>query len=524
MAWRHFVARPIDSLTRVLALGFAVYVVVYPFWVVTYPPMTDMPFHAAAMSILRNYWNPNWHFQEQFTLHLWSAPYVSFYVLGALLSLLFPVSVAAKIAAAVMLSLLPLGLGVLFAGMKKSPLWGLLGLGLVWSNLTHWGFLNFMGAVGLFAACVGFTLMVVDRPTPKRHVLLAVSLLAVFFTHIYRFPFAVLAVVATAVVMYPATKRLRVIVMPLLPSVIVFAAWRLFREAAFESTSVGPLSFDASRLDAAKIEEHLCHGFQYEAGEEEHRLFVQMGIVLLVLAVSATVAFFASGRARRRSPRERRWGIGVTTLPLLLAGGFVLAYFVLPMSMGNWWYVYPREITPALFIALGALPDMPRAPPIKLAFVVAIGLATARVGYFVAEQYDEFEDVTASFREIAPLVKPAPKLLYLVYEHTGGSRSHSPFVHLPAWVQAIKGGWLSFNFVSWQFSPIRYREGGVVPPPVPDRWEWEPEKFDVRKHGAWFDEFLVRDATDPGWRFRDDPSIELVSHRGAWWLYRRVQE
>ena len=75
-------AKRAESALVLAALGAALYVVVYPFLVVTYPPITDLPFHAAETSIFRHYFDPAWHFREQFTLHPFDAPYLSMYLVG----------------------------------------------------------------------------------------------------------------------------------------------------------------------------------------------------------------------------------------------------------------------------------------------------------------------------------------------------------------------------------------------------------------------------------------------------------
>src|SRR5512146_2055265 len=111
--------KPFDALTALVALAACTYVVVYPFAVATYPPMTDFPFHASATSILRHYWDPAWGFEKQFTLHPLEVPYMSMYVIGALFALVLPIHLAAKASAVVMLALLPAGLAVLFHGMRK---------------------------------------------------------------------------------------------------------------------------------------------------------------------------------------------------------------------------------------------------------------------------------------------------------------------------------------------------------------------------------------------------------------------
>ncbi len=511
--------RPWDALVFGLALAAVAYTVGYPFVVAHYPPITDLPFHGAHTSILRHYWDPAWHFEEQFTLHPIEVPYVSMYALGALLALVVPIVWATKLMAIAMLLALPAGLAVLAHGMRKTPLWGLLGLGMVWCGLTHWGFLNFMGAIGLYAMTVGFTLLAVDRPSRRHQVGLALSLLAVFFTHIYRFPFALLSVVGTAIIVYPATRRLRPILLPLAPALAVFGAWRLVRKDEL----AGPLDLGFHPERLREIPTHLFNGFSGRAGAREQALVDEMYGGLVVAAVACAALFVWQGRLRGRTARDVWWGIAVTALPLVLAAGYLFTYLSLPMRIGVWWYVYPREITTAVFVGLAAVPDMPRQWWYRLPLVAALGLVPARMAFHVAVQFHEFDRTTEDFRRIVTRIPWAPKLSYLVFHHGGSSKQTTPYIHLPAWVQAEKGGWLGFHFIGWSASPIRYRhDTAVVPPPTPDRWEWTPERFRVKEHGRWFDTFLVRHYRSPDYLFRQDPSIELVVNEGSWWLYRRV--
>jgi hypothetical protein len=505
-----------ESLLALVAVLLAGYVVVYPFTVVAYPPITDLPFHAAETAILRHYLDPLWHFREQFSLHAFDAPYVSMYVVGWLFAYVMPIAAATKAMAIVMLALMPAGLAVMFHGMKKSPLWGLLGLELVWCTLTHWGFLNFMGAIGLFAMVIGFTLLVLDRPTKGRAIGLTLSLLAVFFTHVYRFPFALAAVVGTTVVMYPATRRLRPVLLPLGAALGVFGVWRIFRRATLDS-AIGPLDFHWERKHEAAS--HLFGSF---VGPNEQALALRMTWVTVTLLGISTLLFLVQGRLRRRNARQWWWGIGVTAIPILVSLVYLGCYFVLPMTIGVWWFVYPREIVTAAFIAVGVFPDMPRQWWLKLPLVAALAFAVGPLAYYVAGEWRDFDDATADFRAVEPEVPMAPKLMYLVFDHAGSTRTTTPFIHLPAWIQAKKGGWLSWHFVSWDLHPIRYRDHDPnVPPPRPTRWEWTPELFDVKRDGSWFDTFLVRNRSSPDHLFTADPSIHLTSHHGTWWLYRR---
>ncbi|MCC6523562.1 MAG: hypothetical protein IT373_12970 [Polyangiaceae bacterium] len=503
-----------------VALALVSYVVVGPFLAARYPMMTDLPFHAANASALRHYFDPAWHFQEQFELQPFAVPYVSFYGLAAFFMLFVGPLAAVKVAAALMLALLPAGLAVLAWGMRKSPLLGLPGLGLVWGGLTSWGFLNFMGALGLFAAVVGLALRALDRPSRAATLGLALALVAVFFTHVFRFPFAIAAVVGSAVCLYPATRRVRPVVLPVLGASALFVAWWLVRPAEVGG-SLGKLAPDPKRLGA--LGEHLYRSLTDPA---EAAAAQSAAYWLLALALGLAVVLVLDGRLRRRTRRELWFDAGAHAVVAASAAVFLGLYLTLPMEIGLWWYVYPREATAAVYVGLGLLPDLPRAGWLRALAVAAMCAALVPLGTVTARAYRAFDHATADFARIVARLPQAPKLLYLVLEHGGSVATHTPFIHLPAWVQADKGGWLSFHFAMWRNSPVVYRDpaepGAVVPPPVPLRWEWTPERFRVLRHGPFFDWFLVRARSRPDAIFAADPSIAFVAEEGTWFLYRRT--
>jgi hypothetical protein len=508
-----------ESVARIAAIGVAVYVIGYPFWTTRYPPMTDLPFHAAETSILRHYLDPAYHFREQFSLHPLEVPYMSMYVVGALLALVMPVTAAAKGMSLLMLALLPAGLAVLFHGMKKTPLLGLLGLGLVWTKLSHWGWLNFIGSLGLYAMAIGCALLALDRPSRLRKGLLLGALLGVFFTHIYRVPFALLAVLLTAGVMYPATRRVRPVLAPVAIVGAMFALWWVNRPDALAA----PL--DSIELDWDRLRDPLASifaGYRGETGADEQRLARRMVYAACALCLVSVVLVPFFGRTLTRSRRDVSFSIGVTVLPVLLVAVHLFAFLTLPKRIGEWWNVYPRELEAAAFIALGVVPDLPRRGIAHLTIVATVAFTTVPMAFLVARQWQHFERLTADFRAIRRQVPPAPRLLYLVFDHTGTDKVNSPFVHLPAWIQAERGGWLSFHFAGWRLYPIRYRDNtALVPPPFERDWEWHPELFDVMERGAWFDSFLVRSKVDPSVLFSKDPSIRPVAQNGTWWLFER---
>jgi hypothetical protein len=157
--------------------------------------------------------------------------------------------------------------------------------------------------------------------------------------------------------------------------------------------------------------------------------------------------------------------------------------------------------------------------------VIWTSVAVAPLAELVTDAHREFSTTTVHFREIIRELPKAPKLLYLVYDHQGSRAQNSPYIHLPAYAQAERGGWLSFHFAQFGAAPFRYRDltdpNAVVPPKTPVRWEWSPQLFRLDQHGDFFDWFLVRRVSSPDGLFASDPSVQRVAHFENWWLYHR---
>ena len=185
------------------------------------------------------------------------------------------------------------------------------------------------------------------------------------------------------------------------------------------------------------------------------------------------------------------------------------------MRIGEgWWYVFPRKVVAAAIFALAFVPDLPRRPWrwVSVGAVAAVAIAQAGI---VASEWSRFQPHAAAFRQVTREIPQAPKLAYIIEDVSGYSRVEPPFLHLPAWVQAGKGGWLSWHFALFDVLPVRYREGSAeVPPPASFHFPREPDSFDVATRGAFFDWFLVRSPESPAARFAGDPSNRARDGRG----------
>jgi hypothetical protein len=519
------------AISTCIAIGVAVTAVAWPLSMATYPPMTDLPMHAAHTSALHNFWDPSFHFADQFELQPIAVPYLSTYVVGAVLMEFFSVSAAVRIATGMALLLLPAGIAVLTWGMRKSPLLGLAAVPLCWGHLVHWGFINFVAALGLCAMSIGLALRLVDRPSRRVAVGLASCLTGLFFTHVFRFPFAILAVgVAAPLGAYAleaaganrgwrAARRCRLIILAAAPSLVLFGWFLAVRPAGIavpiESVVAAP---HLERLSVATLA--IVNGFHDPAELDAARLALAVTLAVAVWSVA-----IRAGRRDRSEPdpRGRAFTRAATAVVAGLCALCALLFLSLPFKLGSWWYVFPREATAACFFAIALLPDLPRLAPCRVLATAAFATAALITAKVPASHYARFDEATEDFRAIVARIPKAPKLLYLVIDHVGTSRTTSPYLHFPAWVQAEKGGWLVFHFALHGSSPLRIRTDpdAVVAPRVPLNFDWHPESFDLDDHRDFFDWFLLRAAQDPSERLASDLAIEQVAHQGMWWLYRK---
>ena len=267
--------QPLLWLAWLCAAATIIYVVGAPFWAADYPMMTEFPFHAASSSVFRHYTDPGWHFHEQFAFQMLAVPHVTLYAVSAIFMFVLPPIVATKLAAALLLALLPIGLMVLCWGLRKSPLLGLWGLVPVWGVLAHWGFVDFLAALGLFAMALGLALRVVDRPSVKVQGALIAVLVLLFFTQAYRFPFALVMLVLVAVVMRGRVESIRELIIPMIVASALFVVWWLTRAEMFVPNVQWVWPPDWKRISEART-----YTSDIFIGNEDIQMFRRIGLLL----------------------------------------------------------------------------------------------------------------------------------------------------------------------------------------------------------------------------------------------------
>jgi hypothetical protein len=472
--------------------------------------------HAAITSAFRHWFDPSYHFQDQFEMTPAQSPQLTFYVMGALLALVLPITWAVKVTVIAFLALLPLGLAVYCKGLKKDPLIGVAAAGFAWSSATHWGFISFMGALGLTMMGLGLALMTLDRPSRGRSIALGAVSVLLFFTHMSAVPSYLVAVAILLAVMAPARSDAVRVAALTSPAAVLLGLWWLNRPAELS----GPiaLAFDVTRT--AHMSDDLLRGFS--GPEEASILMTMLALIAGVGAYSIIVRRAASkreGASLRASPTEFRRALA----PVLVAAMFLGLYFTLPKAIGIWSWVYPRELTAAVLCALAALPGLPVSVGARAPAVAALLISALLPSHLVSKEYAAFETLTDDFQPVLAALPRAPKLGYIILDRKDGDGFRSPLLHFPAWIQAELGGWLSFHFAVWKATPFQFRttQPFDVAPSTPDGFERRPSQFDISTRGKYFDWILIRAHESPAQRVAVDPALHLVVQSGTWWLYHR---
>lgn len=491
--------------------------VVRPLWLCEYPPLTDLPQHALATSVIAHLHDPAMRYDEVYAVDLFGRPTAAFYLVAAGLTEVLPLRAAVKGAVAVAMLSVPLGLFLLLAASRKDPALAVLGIVPLFGTLLHWGFVNYLLAAGVYLATLAAIVHDLDAPRPARAALVVLASLLLFFTHVWGV--AVLAATGVPLALVAARGlrgRVRALA-PLVPCGVLSMAWWAFARPPVAETGP-PLHLALETGRATHLLDDLAGGLSGPG----LALAMRWG-ALAVLGIAGLCAldlFLRPVLPRFRAPGVRPLGrldLALLTLPLV---HFVL-YLVLPMDVGGWWFVYPRE---AFFVAItlpAALPE-PALRPVQILAVVLAVVASPWPADEAARRWPEMDRWTAGFDEVAERIPRGSGVMALVAA-TRAPGPYAPLLHFGAWANALRGGHPAWSFAVFGASPV-YHPPGKEPPRLPVRWEWTAtSQFRFESHGRGWDHFLVGHAPVTRlFRGHLGRDVEVVVKRHEWAYVRRV--
>jgi hypothetical protein len=478
---------------RRLALGACAAAALVPIWSVRYLPMTDLPQHAAQISIWKHLSDPAYGFAGQFELN-WFTPYLLGYALARAFAAFLPVATAVKAVVTLAVVATPLAMDRLLARTGADRSLALLGIPLAFGFSFYWGFLNFIVAIPIgiafVASCHGYA----RRPTLRRAIVLALFAIGLYFAHVLVLAVAGAAGALVIAAAAPGPRAAALRVAPLLAPAPFVALWA-FRTQASESLVRTP---DLWAIGAGRVLELPATLLGY-AGDRE------AGAMAALLAVAVVVI----GIRPRRSLLA--WAPAAVALAAFLLGPF--------RAFGTF-YLYQRFAAFTAPLALAATLPGTSARRVRLGRALLLLLVVGWMGILTL-RFQAFDADARRFDTLVAAMVPARRVLALTFEPGSPAVGGFPFLHFAAWYQAEKGGVLGFSFATFFPELARYRAGAE--PPMTVGLEWYPELFRWERDGE-YDYFVVRAASDlePRLQRASGGRLALEARDGRWWLYRRV--
>ncbi|MCG3205956.1 MAG: hypothetical protein KCHDKBKB_02682 [Elusimicrobia bacterium] len=469
-----------------------------PIWVNKYLPMTDLPQHAAQISIITNLDNPIFGFYERFSIN-WFTPYVMAYAVGALFSNFFGVLIATKL----ILSINVLGLaGALVLLIRKlgGDRWlSLFGFILPYGFSFYWGFVAFS-----FSISIGIIYLLAGKsyfqfPTLRKGVLFSLVGFTLFFSH--AITYGVMSVgVFLMVFIFQPKRKFFIRLFPLIVQVPLVIYW-------MNENKAGGVSLDEQIVWSA--------GFIRRVTEIPSLLFSNTDDSMSVKFFLVMLSGIFLGVDYRK----------LNKVGLIVFVSSAILYFAMPYYVFRISWVYQRL---AIFLFIGFLLSwVPIKPGIRRNFShLVIFLGVVFWGMISAGRCGNFNREAVCFDRVIEHVPYNKKVLPLIVDKGSAYGTHLAYVHFAAWYQAGKGGDIGYSFASLYNMVARYQAGMSA---MSYERSWivgDPYAFNWALDGVHFDYFLVKSSNKVASKiFKEGMNfVKIIFKCEDWELYARNLE
>jgi hypothetical protein len=485
-----------------------------------YPPMTDLPYHEAAIGILRHFHDATMFPPGLYRLNL-GEPNQLFHMVGWLLSYLVSTRWVVKLLVVATIVAIPPCAARLARHIGASPLGALLVAPMTVGWLLYWGLIT--NLIGLAALMIVLPLL--DRfahaPTGRRTLLATGAVLLLYFAH-EGMMFVYAAATMALAVIYPWSRRLTPLrLVPFVFGVgvaVAQAKWQVrFMTPALRSM---PLMWDSFRTKLKTIPHIILPA---------NDPVVRIAMLVLCLGTIAGL-YWLRTRERRASrgdaivdatciERVRSWILAHRWE--LFAIVCIAAYFVSPLTLNGATFVYHRWFPPGF--AVLAIAAAPRNLWIRPARVLRVAIMALPIATLLVA-WPSFVDSHRAYAALEPVieqVEPGSAVTFLDYGPADPTRT---FTIGPAAgrILAMRGGRLAYAFTDSSVSPVviprRYQWNESLIRIAFDGWAFRPQQ-DLHR----FRYILVR-ANEPAAAYFAvqtlSPETEYVMRSGEWLLFK----
>lgn len=483
-----------------------------PVWLPHFPPMVDLPQHAAQISLLLNIGNAEFPFSEEFQLNLFT-PYLIGYALIMSVIPLFGIVAASKLVIWLALASFSFSTRFLLRHTGGDPYWAWLTFPVLYGFTYQWGFLNFLIAAPVGILFLGYVWKKRDKCDLRSSLLIVLMLYVLFFSH--ALIMALFSLIAVTYWSY-TTKRWRDFVRcawPMITLAPLVVAWlflvsnnpQVSRSIVWDLSWINSsILYPASWIDPEKQGFGRVAGFLPRLLGERPNIYVTLlGIMLFALP------FLAGGHITKTRIR---------LMPMFFITSLLLFF---PSYFFGVAFIYQRYTQLALPLFLIMIDTQKNNLRVQrylriLAPVIAFGWIA-----YMSMCALQFNKDSKGFETVLSNMEPHKRAKSMIFLREDSHSIAPTFVHFPAWYSAINIGITNPSFARYYQLPVVYKAGysigGLGSEFTPHKFDWKADE------GYKYDYFVVRSPEDFGaYIFRTATcGIELVIHSGEWWLYRR---
>lgn len=466
-----------------------------PVLLATYPPMVDVPQHAALISALKSMlFGGNWPFSELFEVKAFT-PYWLGYCIVMALSVPFGIVLAMKMVVAGALSLFVWTAARFCLRMGVPSAWTWMLLVLPYGFAFQWGFLNFIVAAPFGFLFLTMLLDLKGRSDWRVSVRIAIWLHCLFFAHILITGFFCIIAMLLLASPWNGWKAWLRRCLPLFSVLPLTVVW-LIVSLHGAPTAGDPIIW---RIDAHRLVEFL------PALVSAPDLKTGQLIGLFMLCVP-----FLSGAKLKKSI--------FAYLPFV----FYVAWMgVFPHYLGGTFFTYQRFGIFGLPLYLLCFEAAQYDRRLSMMRPGLITIAAAMIGW-QGIRVSTFNAEVAGYRSVIEKAEPGKRMLMLAFNPVSQASEAPLMLHIAGWYQAEHAGLAEFNFARFWVSPVQYKSSdskGVF-------WgfEWAPGSLDWDKNnGDAFDYILIRHPAS-GFEWLSEKSegkVRRVMDVEQWQLYGR---
>lgn len=474
-----------------------------PLWVGHYPPMADIPQHAAQIAAIKGLLQGDWPFAELFELR-WFTPYWLGYGLVLALSFAIGVLPSLKLVLALSMAALPWS-AVRFcrkAGVDARLTWLLLLM--PFGFAYYWGFLSFMVAMPLGFLFLSSALDLREKTDGRIWLKMALWVHALFFAHLL---IAAFCCIVAGLMLVSPWQGIR--------------SWLRRVSPLFAVLPVALLWLATTLTDSAQANEPVQWGLRLAMrlqyflprmiGSPDVPVVSLLGLLILALP-------FLAGSRFATSPG--RW------LPFAF---YIVFELFFPVSiMGNSFtasrfgvFGVPLYLLCFVPVHSSVANTQPRHPN-RLVGPLAAAIAILMLGWHTLRA-SIIDIQSKGYSEVVARADPGKRMLSLIFQHGSMASSAPVFMHFPAWYQAEHNGLTEPSFARAYAIPLQFRDRAGSA--IEQGFGWRPDIFDWEwHHGERYDYFLTRSGADPGaWLIgKSGCRLRLVSRSGQWRLYEQT--